>query len=49
MLLSRLKRLLVLVGHFEHFRDNGGQSWRDITTLVERFGKVVPPEEWSAS
>ncbi len=28
VLLSRAKRLLVLVGRFEHFRDNGGQTWR---------------------
>jgi hypothetical protein len=49
VLLSRAKRLLVLVGGFNHFRDNGGQSWRDVTSLVERFGTRVLPEEWSAS
>ena len=49
VLLSRAKRLLVLVGRFEHFRENGGQSWRDITTLVERFGTRVFPEEWSTT
>jgi hypothetical protein len=48
VLLSRAKRLLVLVGRFEHFRDNGGQSWREVTSLVERFGTRVLPEEWSA-
>ncbi|NKY28544.1 AAA domain-containing protein [Nocardia gamkensis] len=47
VLLSRAKRLLVLVGRFEHFRDNGGQSWRDITSLVELFGTRVRSEEWS--
>ncbi|SDT20765.1 AAA domain-containing protein [Jiangella sp. DSM 45060] len=49
VLLSRAKRLLVLVGRFDHFRDNGGQSWRDITSLVERFGTRVRAEEWSGS
>lgn len=48
VLLSRAKRLLVLVGRFEHFRDNGGPTWRAITTMVEQFGTVVPPEEWTA-
>lgn len=49
VLLSRAKRLLVLVGRFDHFRDNGGQLWWDVTSLVEQFGTRVRPEEWSAS
>lgn len=46
VLLSRAKRLLVLVGRFEHFRDNGGPTWRLVTDVVERYGHVVPPSEW---
>jgi superfamily I DNA and/or RNA helicase len=48
VLLSRAKRLLVLVGRFEHFHNNGGATWRSLSTMVRRFGTVVPPEEWSA-
>jgi hypothetical protein len=48
VLLSRAKRLLVLVGRFEHFRDNGGEVWRDVTSLVERFGTRVTSDVWSA-
>ena len=47
VLLSRAKRLLILVGRFEHFRDNGGATWREITAMVERFGTIVKPEVWS--
>ena len=49
VLLSRGKRLLILVGRFEHFRDNGGPSWQEITSLVERFGTRIRSDEWSNS
>ena len=46
VLLSRAKRLLVLVGRFSHFQENGGPSWELITRIVEREGDVVPVSEW---
>jgi AAA domain len=47
VLLSRAKRLLVLVGRFKHFRDDGGPTWQLVTSIVERYGCVVPDSEWA--
>ena len=47
VLLSRAKRLLVLVGRFSHFQENGGPNWESITRIVERYGAVVPVSEWA--
>jgi AAA domain len=47
VLLSRAKRLLLLVGRFSHFRDNGGPTWQLVTGIVERYGCVVPASEWA--
>ncbi|HEV7652726.1 MAG TPA: AAA domain-containing protein [Actinophytocola sp.] len=46
VLLSRAKGLLLLVGNFRHFADNGGENWNMITRIVERYGKVVPADLW---
>jgi hypothetical protein len=48
VLLSRAKRLLVLVGRYQHFHDNAGSTWRAVTKVIERYGHVVPPSEWVA-
>jgi len=47
VLLSRARRLLVLVGRFAHFRDNGGPTWQLVTGIVEQYGHVVPVAEWT--
>lgn len=47
VLLSRAKRLMVLVGRFAHFRDDGGPTWQLVTSIVERYGCVVPISEWA--
>jgi serine/threonine protein kinase len=45
VLLSRARRLLVIVGSFKHFREYGGPSWDTVTRAVERYGTVVPADE----
>lgn len=44
VLLSRARRLLVLVGNFGHFAENGGTSWEILTSTIKRHGVVVPGE-----
>ncbi|MEU9111708.1 AAA domain-containing protein [Streptomyces sp. NPDC048483] len=46
VLMSRARRLLVMVGSLEHFAEHGGQDWRLVTDTVKRFGKVVRADEW---
>jgi hypothetical protein len=45
VLLSRAKRLMVMVGSLEHFATYGGEHWRAITGMAQRFGTVIPAEE----
>ncbi|KJS61497.1 AAA domain-containing protein [Streptomyces rubellomurinus] len=45
VLLSRGRRLLVLVGGFAHFAEHGGTSWDIITKTVRRYGRIVPAEQ----
>jgi RecA/RadA recombinase len=40
VLLSRARRLMVLVGNLEHFEYHGGKSWADVTKIVRRYGLV---------
>jgi AAA domain len=49
VLLSRAVRLLVVVGNFAHFAANGGPRWRDITTVIRRYGRVVSALDWQKS
>jgi superfamily I DNA and/or RNA helicase len=46
VLLSRAKRLMVLVGNLDHFGANGGQSWADVVRVVRRYGLVLRADEW---
>lgn len=41
VLLSRARRLLVLVGNLRHFAEYGGPIWKTITTVIKRQGAVV--------
>jgi superfamily I DNA and/or RNA helicase len=45
VLLSRARRLCVLVGSWGHFAVNGGPSWDIITKTVARYGTIVPSKE----
>jgi superfamily I DNA and/or RNA helicase len=45
VLLSRARRLLVLVGNLRHFAEYGGPSWQTITTVVQRQRGVVGFDE----
>lgn len=45
VLLSRARRLCVVVGSYGHFAVNGGQSWDLITRAVARYGTIVPSSE----
>ncbi|MFG2333360.1 AAA domain-containing protein [Streptomyces sp. NPDC048604] len=46
VLMSRARRLLVMVGSLSHFAEHGGSDWRLVTDTVKRFGKIVPVDEW---
>jgi serine/threonine protein kinase len=41
VMLSRARRLLVVVGNLEHFREHGETNWKDVILGFEHFGKVV--------
>jgi superfamily I DNA and/or RNA helicase len=45
--LSRARRLLVVVGHFEHFRASGVDHWHKVCWCFGpgRFGRVVDAAE----
>ncbi|MFE7646612.1 AAA domain-containing protein [Streptomyces phaeoluteigriseus] len=45
VLLSRAKRLLVIVGDRQHFTAHGGKQWRQIADVIDRYGVVVPATE----
>jgi hypothetical protein len=45
VLLSRARRLCVLVGSFGHFAAYGGQSWDIVTRAVARYGRIVSCDE----
>ena len=45
VLLSRARRLCVLVGSFAHFADYGGPSWDIVTRTIERYGQIVRCDE----
>ena len=41
VMLSRARRLLVVVGNIEHFRQSGTTSWQRVIKGFEYYGKVV--------
>ncbi|SNS13133.1 AAA domain-containing protein [Actinomadura mexicana] len=41
VLLSRAKRLLVLVGNLDLFGRHGGESWQNVAETVNLYGRVV--------
>jgi serine/threonine protein kinase len=43
VLLSRARRLLIVVGAFQHFAEHGGEAWELITRIVRRYGRRVDP------
>jgi hypothetical protein len=45
VMLSRARRLLVLVGNFEHFLSSGVDFWESICTSFETSGVVVSADE----
>ncbi|MEU6565960.1 AAA domain-containing protein [Streptomyces parvulus] len=45
VMLSRARRLLVIVGDLQHFSNHGTDSWRHIVQGVQQFGVVVPAKE----
>ncbi|MCX5001873.1 AAA domain-containing protein [Streptomyces sp. NBC_00638] len=45
VMLSRARRLLVIVGDLEHFRNHGTDTWRQVIQGVEQFGTVVAAKE----
>jgi serine/threonine protein kinase len=40
VMLSRARRLLVVVGNIEHFRAHGDRNWQDVIRGFEHYGKV---------
>ncbi|WP_433788574.1 DEAD/DEAH box helicase [Actinoplanes sp. CA-252034] len=42
VLLSRARRLLVLVGDFAHFAMHGGDNWTTLTKVILRYGVRIP-------
>ena len=49
VMLSRARRLLVIVGDLRHFEQNATGFWRDIGRCVREFGIVVPAEQVAVS
>jgi hypothetical protein len=49
VLLSRALRLLVVIGNLGHFAANGGPRWRDLITVITRYGRVVSALDWDQS
>lgn len=49
VLLSRARRLCVLVGSYSHFAANGGPPWEIITRTVQRYGTIVKASEMEYS
>ncbi|GAA3501622.1 hypothetical protein GCM10019016_087290 [Streptomyces prasinosporus] len=48
VLMSRAKRLLVVVGDLEHFAAYGGEHWATVTKVLRHYGAVVPAGEVGA-
>jgi serine/threonine protein kinase len=46
VLLSRARRLMVVVGSLEHYGSYGGPDWRMVTDTVRRYGRRVRADEW---
>ncbi|MFJ9763055.1 AAA domain-containing protein [Streptomyces erythrochromogenes] len=46
VLMSRARRLLVMVGSLSHFSEHGGSDWRLVTDTVKRYGRIVSADEW---
>ncbi|MEV7219054.1 AAA domain-containing protein [Streptomyces sp. NPDC093681] len=46
VLMSRARRLLVMVGNLSHFSEHGGSDWRLVTDTVKRYGRIVPADDW---
>lgn len=42
VLLSRARRLLVLVGNLEHLATCGGESWDIVIRTIKRYGRIEP-------
>jgi hypothetical protein len=42
VMMSRAKKLLVLVGRYQHFRDSGVDFWKQVCTAVADYGVIVP-------
>ncbi|MYY16703.1 MULTISPECIES: AAA domain-containing protein [unclassified Streptomyces] len=40
VLLSRARKLLVVVGDLPHFEEHGGEAWKQVTTVFRRIGKI---------
>ncbi|MET9182496.1 AAA domain-containing protein [Kitasatospora aureofaciens] len=40
VLLSRARKLLVVVGDLPHFEEHGGEAWKHVTTVFRRIGKI---------
>ena len=40
VMLSRARRLLIVVGSLDHFRDNGETNWQDVILGFKHFGRI---------
>lgn len=45
VLMSRAKRLLVVVGDLQHFATYGGEHWATVTKVLRHYGTVVSADE----
>jgi AAA domain-containing protein/protein kinase-like protein len=45
VMLSRARRLLVIVGSLEHFNTSGVPFWHDVCETVREVGRIVPSAE----
>lgn len=47
VLLSRARRLLLVVGNLGHFERNAGPNWTTIVKAVRRYGYVQQAKDWT--
>jgi hypothetical protein len=45
VMLSRARRLLVIVGNYDHFHSSGVSFWQTVCTTVAEVGRVIPATE----
>lgn len=45
VLLSRARKLLVIVGRYEHFRHSGAENWHIVCEVIEKKGIVLKAED----